>query len=552
MSRKAPSPVFALHAISRSFGAEAAHKKQTLLTKISSQRRFRVKELVCLHDTLNFMRAYPDNPRILERVRELVPSLRRHAGAVSLRDTGFPGSSNTHPYAYAVLQRMVRLFPGCLELDWSEVEETDALESALSFAVSLGEIPGLEDTRLTLAEWLERCKSRPEQTDLELVLEMLGDSELSPRVQATFFEADELPVVYQLRRPGSGRGEVAFPPGRIHYQKRDIVRERFDLVGKIVEPIKTVASMSPADGRKLVDVSLAALCARNLEIYPLIHANPRDVTLADCGRGLQVVLVGVVPEFRSALESLFFFLILKNGVPIAYGPAGVFLGCCEMGINLFPEFRAGEIRYLYAQFMRVMHQVLGAEYFFLTRYGMGEDNDDAIRSGAFWFYRKLGFATTNPKVEALAGDEEEKMRADPGYRSSIQTLRRLSHTEAVLDLSRGACQPTDFGRLGVLQSRYIAERFGGDRKRAEVQSAAKVAKVLKIPKDGRALATLAPLLCMMPKLATWSAKDKARLAAAIRAKDGRSEIAATRLFSRHRTFRAAIARLAASGEALRG
>ena len=39
----------------------------------------------------------------------------------------------------------------------------------------------------------------------------------------------------------------------------------------------------------------------------------RDVSVAECGRGLQVVLVGVVPEFRGVLESLYFFLILKNG-----------------------------------------------------------------------------------------------------------------------------------------------------------------------------------------------------------------------------------------------
>ena len=69
------------------------------------------------------------------------------------------------------------------------------------------------------------------------------------------------------------------------------------------------------------------------------RVRPADVCLVDCGRGLQVLLAGVLPPRRAPLEALFFFLILKNGVPIAYGPASSFLGCCEMGINLFPEFR---------------------------------------------------------------------------------------------------------------------------------------------------------------------------------------------------------------------
>ena len=96
-----------------------------------------------------------------------------------------------------------------------------------------------------------------------------------------------------------------------------------------------------------------------------------------------------------------------------------------MGINLFPEFRGGEIRHLYAQFMRVLHHHLGVEYFFLTSYGMGEGNEDAIRSGAFWFYRKLGFRAANPEVEALARTEEARMHAAPGYRSDRRMLRRL-------------------------------------------------------------------------------------------------------------------------------
>ncbi len=542
------APVFTLHAISRSFGHEALVRKEKLLRKIASQRQFRAKELACLHDTLNFMRAYPDNARILRQTTELVPRLRENAKAATLRNTGFPGSSNSHPYSYAVLQRMVRLFPGCLEIDWNEVEETRSLEETLSLLVTLGENQGLEDTRLTLQEWLEGCKANDEQTGLELVLEMLDYSMFSPRAQTSLFEICELPVVYHLRLPGSGRCEVVFPPARLHYQKRDIRRERFDLTRRILAPIGKISTMSRAHGRKLIDISLAALCSRNLEIYPLTNANPRDVTVADCGRGLQVVLVGVLPEFRSVLESLFFFLILKNGVPIAYGPAGVFLGCCEMGINLFPEFRGGEIRYLYAEFMRVLHHVLGVHYFFLTPYGMGEDNEDAIRSGAFWFYRKLGFKTTNPEVEALAQVEEAKMKAESSYRSNTRTLRRLAQTEAVLDFSHGSCKPTDFGKLGLLQSRYITQRFRGDRRRAEAHSAAAVAKLLGISHEGRALRSLAPMLYMIPTLRAWSAEDKAHLAEIIRAKDSRSEIRATRLFSRHSTFRAAIAALAQTGD----
>ena len=129
-------PVFALHSISRVFGVEAAARKETLLKEIACLNRMRVNELTRLQDTLNFMRAYPDNRRILRLVTDLVAKLRRHSGRAGLRNTGFPGSSNSHTYSYAVLQRMVRLFPGCFEIDWDAVF-TRLIHSPFRFAESV-------------------------------------------------------------------------------------------------------------------------------------------------------------------------------------------------------------------------------------------------------------------------------------------------------------------------------------------------------------------------------------------------------------------------------
>jgi hypothetical protein len=286
-------------------------------------------------------------------------------------------------------------------------------------------------------------------------------------------------------------------------------------------------------GQSVIDLALTALCARNLEIYPLVYANPADVVVADCGRGIRVALIGVLPEWRSPLESLYFFLPLKNGVPLAYGPASVFLGCCEIGVNLFPEFRGAETRHLYAQIMRVLHHRLGADCFFLTRYAMGEDNDEALGSGAFWFYRGLGFRPVDPTVEALARAEERRMAGKRGHRSDRPTLRRLSRTEAFLDLWGRECGRLDFGRLGIAESRFVGERFKGDRRLAERRCTSRIARVLDTKNEGRTLRALAPLLCMIEDLPNWSRRDRSALLRAIRAKDASSEARAARLFKAH-------------------
>jgi hypothetical protein len=348
------------------------------------------------------MRAYPDDGQVLRRVRALIPRL--------------PHTDNVYAYSYWVLRRLVRLFPGRIEIEWDEVEDDRALLDALDLLVLPGESQALEDTSLSLRDWFLQAKSNPDTTDLEFLIDLLEGTSLSPAARVFLFENADLPIRYR----GPGRARIELRPGRIHYQRRGIESGRLPLASHIRRPLRRVTR----GGQRTIDLALQALCARNLEIYPLVYANPSDVVVADCGRGLSVVLIGVLPEWRSALESLYVFLPLKNGVPLAYGPASVCLGCCETGVNLFPEFRGAETRSIYAQVMRVLHHRLGADYFLLTRYAMGEENEDALKAGSFWFYRKLGFAPTNPEVELLARAEEVRMAAEPGYRCDRRTLRR--------------------------------------------------------------------------------------------------------------------------------
>jgi hypothetical protein len=495
------------------------------------------------------MRATPDDAVVLRGAVRAAENLRRqHRGAAALINTGAPGSLNSYPYSYPVVLKLASLFPGCLAIDWKKVEDTGPLEGALSLLSTVGEDPGLDDERLSLQEWLGRIGQKRYATDLEYVVDRLERSSFPPKARAHLYDVCALPVRFVLKRKGSGLAEVILPPERVHYQRREILRERFDIVPRIARPLESASRARETIGSKIVDVALTALATRNLEIYPLSHANPRDVTLHDCGRGVKIALVGVVPEFRYSLESIFFHLVLKNGVPVGYGPAGVFMGCCEMGFNLFPEFRGIAVRPISAELMRLLYHVVGVRYFFLTRYGMGEDNEDAIKSGAFWFYRKLGFATTNPRVETLARAEEARMRAQPSYLSNRKMLRRLSHTEAVLDLSKGRYRPLDFGKLAIFESRSIEERFGGDRERAERTSASSIARLLGITDFGTGARRLCPLLSLLPGLKGWSGGDKARLAKALRAKDAVSEVPAANLFNAHQTLRQALHRLAETAD----
>jgi len=548
-------PVARLDSIARSHGRDAAREKAKLLSEIEQQKRISIADIASLHDTLEYMRAYPDDARLLARVRAVIRRLREWvevAGAEEsprLVDQGVPGGINRYPYSYAVLQHLHRQHPGSVEVDWDELTDQTLLGSVTEMVFTAPENESAEYLSFPWEEWVERTASDPNGEGLGFLLRLFEHSELSELRQAGLFEIMGLPIRYRLL-PELGRGEVELAPERIAFQSSDVPRERFPLEPAILEPLRVPRPLARARAEEVLDFCLRGLCARELEIHPLIYASPNDVLLFSFERGLQVVLAGVQAEHRAPLGASYFFLVLKNGAPMAYGPAAPLFGACELGINLFPQFRGGEIRYVYSQFMRVLHQVLGIELFYLTRYGMGEDNPDAIASGAFWFYRKLGFQAVNPAVEVLAQEEEARMRANPGHRSDRRTLHRLSHTEAVLDLSGGRRRPFEFGELGLEVSRAIATEHAGDRPRAVREWGKRARRDLGIRDfsrwsgdEKRALDAFAPILGVLGDVGSWSQRDKTLLIQVIRNKAARSEVAATRGLARHARLEQALRRI---------
>jgi hypothetical protein len=81
-----------------------------------------------------------------------------------------------------------------------------------------------------------------------------------------------------------------------------------------------------------------------------------------------------------------------------------------------------------------MHHFTGATAFSLDPYQIGHENEEGIQSGAFWFYRKLGFRPTRRKLMALAEKEEQKIATRKGYRTPPRTLRELANGPMIFQL----------------------------------------------------------------------------------------------------------------------
>jgi hypothetical protein len=98
----------------------------------------------------------------------------------------------------------------------------------------------------------------------------------------------------------------------------------------------------------------------------------------------------------------------------------------EVGFNLYYTFRQGETAWLYGRLLKLFRERYGVTTFVIDPYQIGHENSEAIESGAFWFYYKLGFRPEAPPIAALAEREQKKIAVRPGYRSSPATLRKLA------------------------------------------------------------------------------------------------------------------------------
>ncbi len=245
------------------------------------------------------------------------------------------------------------------------------------------------------------------------------------------------------------------------------------------------------------------------------------------------------PERRLPLRAYVAGFTLKNGVPINYIEA---IGLCEwmeVGFNTFYTFRGGEAGWIYAQVLRSLCAYMGTTVVSIYPYQLGHDNDEAIESGAFWFYRKLGFRPGRADLLDLVKREEKKIAASAAaegvkkYRTPARTLRRLAAGHVFYDLPGtevGAWDQFSTRNIGLRVNQRMAREFGGDAQRMQVQMRSALERSLGVgtstwrPLEKIAFDNFALALGDIPELRGWTRNDQVRLVEIIRSKSKPDEM----------------------------
>jgi hypothetical protein len=360
-------------------------------------------------------------------------------------------------------------------------------------------------------------------------------------------------VVWRLQdAPGSSTRNV-LTVDRVRHRSGLRMLPRYP-VRLIAKSFPRIARLERKRARQILEVTRAALTARCREVYALAHANPDEVYLADLGEGVALAVYGVVPQRRLSLESNYGYLLLSNGVPIGYGGVTALYRQANTGVNLFESFRGSEAAFLWAQTLRVFRTLFGVRRFLVNPYQFGAGNAEAIKSGAFWLYYRLGFRPIAADLSRLAASEWQELRTVRGYRTPAATLRRLARDDLELVLPgarRGDRLPEAWlSALALRASEQLSAAGGLDRNADAAVVAARVARALgarnreRWPRAEReAFLALAPLVALLD-LRALGQRSRTRLVALMRTKGHVREVGYVHAAARDRILLPALMAIA--------
>jgi hypothetical protein len=521
------------------------------------------RNLIRLHEILLFLRAYPhdratlrETDALLSRFSQRVENLARSGGDLEPFDrpevSGIAGTSIRTDYSFDVVRWLAARLARRVRLDWENQDDPDRLRGLLPRYLPLLEEEALEDANVPYVEWL-RAAQPDGRRDLAWLLERIEALPLPAADRAERYEALRVPIEWRLENGPVTRTRMRWRAPEIFFHPVPLIARRdVSLTAATAFPRLPLRKLSRADGRRVVDLTRGATALRYREYYGFTYADPSSVRAARAGRGVEIFLMGLERDRRLPLRAGFAGFIVKNGVPVGYIEGLAFFERIEIGFNIYYTFREGESAWIFGRVLRLLNQVYGVTSFSIDPYQLGRENPEAIESGAFWFYRKLGFRPTSAAVDRLLRTEEARIASDPSYRSSPQRLERLVTGNLLYESDPKRAGDWDrfhIRNLGLAVQRRMATRYGGDAARARQESSARVARALAVPThrwtpaQRSAFENLALVLDLVPGLSRWPVDERVAIGRLARAKAGGDETRFLRLLQRCGRLRRAVLRL---------
>lgn len=511
-----------------------------------------------LHDLLLFIKAFPHAAddraradegllRITERAGQVAAGRTRFAYA--LQDSGLDGQPMHAHLSIDLCRWLVATAPSMVRTD-ALLGEDDSVRTTLLALCLPVEREAMEDARHGN---FDRLMAASNGAPLPWLVQAIDRATPDPHVRQALWEVCRPHIIITPQRSPLSRTCCTGIDGPVHFFPHG-TRSLTGDPAMITQPTATAERLNARQRNTLATAARGVLIGHQRETDPVTHVDPRALSHHRMDHGIGVLLLPLPPERRTAFDAYVGYVAFANSVPVAYGGAWVFPGKTKVGINVFPAFRGGPSSMLFAQILRCYAQRYKVATFEAENYQLGHGNSDGIRSGAYWFYHRLGFRTTHPRLAAVAAAEVELMRATPGHRTPASVLRRLASEPMLLHLRDERPSPFEPLDLAERVLHHLAQMEHGDRSAAGARMTDRVARALGIRSmrtwsaaERAGFAHMAPAVDLIDDLPSWPPADKRRLMTLMCAKGALTEDRYAQLLRGHRRLLDAWARVLRSG-----
>lgn len=544
------------------FDAGTAASCGRLLNRIRQERVIDADELIRLHETLLFLRAYPQSPTIVSAAERLLREFPAQLVAAEAEDadldpldhpeiSGIAGRNVIDTFTYYTVRWLMRRFGRQLEIYWDWFEDENRLAQTWPRFMPHLEEDAFVEANVPYRSWLKAA--RDGKSELSWLINRFNALSLADAERAELYDSQQLYVQwtppYRATRTGM-RLPAKLASSRTYYHDQPLLARRdVAFADELEKPPTPLHKLSNRDGEAVLDLAREASTVRYRELYGFTHGDPSRVFRADLGRGVELFVSGLPAEKRLPLRAYHAALIFKNRVPVGYFEGLSLFERMESGFNLYYTFRDGETAWLYARTLNIMRHMLGVTTFSLDPYQIGFENEEGIQSGAFWFYRKLGFRPTDRRLLEIAETEEFKIKNRTSYRTSARTLRKLAVSPMVFELKQdnvGDWDRFQVRQIGITVQRIMSESFGSDAQRLRATAVSLAEKYLGLNSRGfskaqlKILSDLSIVLLSIPDLKNWERNERDALRKIIQAKMSADEANYLRLMQQHPKLRRAL------------
>jgi len=546
------------------FGREEATGLAKLLAQARATRFHDVSSLIRFHEVLMVLRAFPPSARVLQQCESLLNLFWRRvetlrAAGADMDDfdpievSGIAGTAMQDTLGFDLMRWLVKRLPPKPEIAWDDYDEERALGAVWPRVIPLLEEDAWVEANIPWRKWLEAAQGSAGK-DAAWLVERFDSLKLPDGEKAQLYDSLRMPVRWRLENSRISRTRNWLPVRPVFYHQEPLIeRKNVSLARELARRPPTLKKLPPAQGEGIIDLIREVMLVRYRELYGTTLGDPRSVVRADVGRGVTIYLWNLRPQRRLPLRAYVAGLTVKNGVPINYIEAIGLFEWIEVGFNTFYTFRGGEVAWVFAQVLRCLCHLTGARCLSMYPYQLGQNNEEAIQSGAFWFYRKLGFRPGRADLFELAEREQARIARDAEYRSPARTLRRLAQGHGFYELpgsELGAWDRFSTRNIGLRVNQRMAAQFGGDVQRFRNRAVKDLAHLLGGPatksSSSSSFETFAMVLTLVPELRSWSISEKQGLIDILKAKSGRDEMRYLHLLQGHGKLREALLRLGSS------